>query len=387
MKYLALALWMASAVAHAGETAALKARVRGREFPSRFQAWTPAVAPQMKPEAALRAHDLVWMGIEGWGLKPDGTSYVGLASAFRADGIARLKKRREAALTENPHALWLAEVRYNDAYAGQFPDDSPFWKRNEKGQRVPVPNGVTPPNNFYLNFADPALQERVAALCVAVVRAGLDGCMLDWWNSEGPERLALLQKIRAAIGEEALLVGNVNGTLPEKSAPYLNGMFMEGFGASFFGDWKKTSENLRWGQANLRKPAIVALDAWYADLNSEPGQGTAADWAHMRLASTLVLTNSEGYFLFGNGLHAHLLHDFTAKGLGFPTQRVGQARHQNGVMSRDFERGTVYCNPPGAPRLTVSFPEARTSRATGRRERQHFIPPGDGDIFMRDTVE
>jgi hypothetical protein len=97
-------------------------------------------------------------------------------------------------------------VHYNSAPANFLPPDSPFWLPgfNADGARL-------------INFANPAFQDKAAALCAALVRTKVyDGCMLDGWHDDvqTADRLPLIRKIREAAGERAIIMGNVNQLIP-----------------------------------------------------------------------------------------------------------------------------------------------------------------------------
>ncbi|MBS1984095.1 MAG: hypothetical protein JST16_07970 [Bdellovibrionales bacterium] len=360
-------------------------RMQGRNFPSLFQAWTAAEVNEINPSdsatAALARHDLVFMGPAGWGLASEG-EYSGLSDTFKPASLVRARKYVNDIRALNPQALLLVEIRYNDAQMSEYPPDSVFWKRDAHG--APISVGGDMPTYFNLDLGNAQLRERVAAQCRNVVATGLfDGCMFDWWNGETPERIELLRQVRGAVGDDAVLMGNVNGTLPVQSAPYLNGMYMEGFGADFFSDWRTAAKNLLWAESHLRRPAIAAFDIWYRDIRTSPKALKKEDRTHFRFGAALALIHSNGFILHGNGAHAHELPNFLAKGLGSPLDPVGGRYFTSGLMNREFTLGTVACNPPDNAPVTVNFREPRTSRATGRRANSHVLPPGDGDIFLK----
>ena len=246
----------------------------------------------------------------------------------------------------------------------------------------------------------PELQESVAAQCKAYVETGVfDGCMFDWWNSaysetrgaEGTSRLAMIQKVRAAVGDRALLMGNVNGSLPKMTARYLNGAYMEGFGAKGFSDWRKAVENLVWLEANLRPPAFTALEAWYdCGACTDPGPAQArgrSDLAGMRQVTTLSLTNSDGYVLFADPDalptpdHLHEWYPFWNKTLGRPAGPK-HVRSDDGAYRRAFDNGCAVFNPPDNGSLTADFRIPHRSQSSGIVAQSYTVGRGDGDIFL-----
>jgi len=391
--------WAAGAAAPPGELAAdLKSRINSHGFPSIFQAWSPAqnlnqapgkAVPLSGRESALRTlarHDLIFLGLSDYGLVWNDPQHEGLSTGFTPESVKRALARREQILRLNPHAVLLAEIRYHDAKSGYFPDDSPWWLRDKSGGRVRKTHGTALDGFFLVDLSQPGLQDQIATLCAAAIATGaLDGCMLDWWADDNPDHVEIARKIRGRIGERGLILVNVNGHLPTKSAPYINGMFMEGFGAPFFPDWKAAVANLQWAAGHLRPPAFTALEMWYP--NGTPASGTTGrnDLARMRFATTLTLCNSDGYLLYSDPFptpgHPHDWYAFWKQSLGPPSEAAGRV-NPDGSYRRIFRNGTVIFNPPGNQEVTLTFKTPVIRQSTGETRAQFSVPPADGDIFI-----
>ena len=213
--------------------------------------------------------------------------------------------------------------------------------------------------------------------------------MFDWWADDdqmGADRLALVRKIRATIGEKPLLIGNVGSHVMTRTAQYMNGMYMEGFGSHFFPDWHTAAANLAWGETHLHKPAFTALEGWW-----QTGRG---DLAAMRMVTTLSLVFSNGYALFADPDalptpdHLHDWYPFWDKSLGHPAGPLAVLNRPDlsGAYTRQFEKGEAVFNPPGNRPVTVSFPEPRRSAATNTVGRSFAVNGGDGDLFLKDAA-
>lgn len=132
-------------------------------------------------------------------------------------------------------------------------------------------------------------------------------------------------------------------------------------------------------ERNLRKSRINCLETWY--------HTSRDDLPLMRAATTLSLTLSDGYCLFAdpNPLptpdHLHNWYPFWNHRLGKPVS--SGVKRNDGSLVREFSGGTVVYNPMGNRPVTVSFPDVRTSAASGKRSRQHTVSGADGDFFMK----
>jgi hypothetical protein len=354
-------------------------RIAGRSFPSVFQAW--ARADNLKDEDPLvttARHDLVWHGIESYGLRWD-IEPVGLGEAFRPESIKKAHEKRRALLKLNPNVILIAEIRYRDAWRGFLPPNHEWWLRDERGRIV---KGWAEGRFLRLDFTNPQFRRHVARRAGAVVESGVvDGVMLDWW-SDDEHRLALVKAVRKAIGDEYLIITNTNDRTAPRTAPYINGYFMECTKSKKPEHWERIAATLRWAQNNLRQPRVNCVETWY--------HKSRDDLHLMRAVTTLTLTQSNGYCLFSDpnplpvGDHLHNWYPFWNKTLGRPICE-GLDR-PDGTIIRQFENGTVIYNPMGNKTVTVTFPEVRTRVSSGESSKSHILNSLDGDIFLREKL-
>lgn len=353
----------------------IESRIADRDFPSVFMAWSPATNLEGLDRAENMArHDLVFHAPGVAGLRWSG-AYQGLAEAFDPKTVPRARAFRKRLAELNPNLVFLAEIRYRDASQKFLPADHPWWKRDERKERLP---GWKEGDYYLLDFANSQFQENVARKAAAAVNTGVfDGVMLDWWQDDD-DRLALVRRIREAVGPDALILVNANDRQTPRTAPFVNGYFMECWRSKTRQDWDRIAETLRFAEANLRRPHINCLETWYA--NSRQDQG------RMRATTCLVLTCSDGYCLFSDpndlptGDHRHDWYPFWEKCLGRPTGEGSLAKH--GSARREFEHGTAVYNPIGNGPLEIRFEQPRRSVATGEVAREHTVAPLDGDIFQ-----
>ncbi|WOO40285.1 putative glycoside hydrolase [Rubellicoccus peritrichatus] len=349
-------------------------RIDARDFPSIFQAWNPA--ENLKNESKLKTearHDLIFHAPDFFGLLWDTKPY-GKATGFTKDSLEAGKNRRDNLLELNPNMIILCEIRYRDAHRSFLEEDSDWWWRDDKGQpKVGWEEG----DYLLLDFSNPDYRKHVAQRAKAAVDSGVfDGVFLDWWM-EDEDRLLLLQEVRAAIGEDALILVNANDRHSPKSASYINGHFMECYRSQGKKDWKRIEDALVWAEAHLREPRINCLETWYAK--------SREDLSLMRATTTLGLTRSNGYLLFAdpNPLptsdHLHDWYSFWDADLGKPISQ-GEQRADGSVL-REFTKGYAVYNPPGET-TTVTFTTPHRRYSNDAIAQTHEIEPLDGDIFI-----
>lgn len=378
--------------------ASLTERVNGRDFPAAFQAWygiDMPEYPQDTEEQRLRAaakHDLLWeeplsqLG-EGvdlvLGLKWAG-AYDGLATEFEEQSLEKARKNRASLLALNPNMIFLFEIRWRDAPSSFLPEDSPFWKRLDNGEVEKGWLGGWVP--FYLlDYDNKAFQDNVARQAkIALESAVYDGVMLDWSG-----HLPIVKKVREAIGKDGLILVNIHDDIAdgEKYKDYINGAFMElnpedesTRNAKVsqnrnLRQWENIQKALLWFEENLQSPRINCLEVW----------GDRKDLARMRATTTLGLTHSDGYVLYGdpNPLatpdHLHDWYSFWDVPLRKPKGKMTQLR--NGAFQRAFQGGSVVYNPFQNGAVRIRFREERTRASNGQKGKVFSIADRDGDIF------
>ena len=320
-------------------------------------------------------------------------------------------------IPRGPDTVVLAEIRWHDGWFVEgdlkkqyLPDDSPWWKRGPGGAKLPSSTTGKLPT-FFLDAGNACMQKRVVLQCQAAIRAGFDGCMFDWWPSQDAGQLALLHRVRQAVGDALILV-NANDRVP-KDMSEINGVFTEGFGAWFWRDdsgahfsapdagkngapapypppkgWQYLIKDLKRLEAQAKPPTINAVEAW----------GPVDDARYMRALTTLVLVYSNAYVLYSRSNqdpvgydHSHVWDDFWTPDLGSPRDAKPPDPPLNvpgGAVYRIFSNGVAVYNPTSA---AVAVPPAileglhRSHRLGGwlAAGAPVQVPPGDGDIFVK----
>lgn len=376
-------------------------RVQDRDFPSVFQAWYGIDMPEVYPTKTLAQrldvaskHDILWEEpLSQLGEKVDLVMGLvwdhenhGLASSFTKESLVLAKENKRKLLEKNPNMVLLFEVRWRDAPSTFLPEDSPWWKRNDKGEIIKGWLGGWVP--FYmLNYDNEEFQDNVARQAKIALESGVyDGIMLDWSGHE-----QITRKIRKAIGNEGLIIVNLHDDIEdaEKFKDVINGSFMElnprdestntaagGKEERNLRSWDKIREALVWFENEFQEPRINCLEVW----------GDRKDLARMRATTTLGLTHSNGYVLYAdpNPLptpdHYHDWYPFWDVNLGKPKRDLKKL--SNGAYQRVFDNGVVIYNHYKNGKVYLKFKNKMKSAATGKISNSFVIDDRDGDIFL-----
>lgn len=397
---VALANWHCKSAGRSTQKAekTLTQRVEDRDYPSVFQAWYGIDMPSFPQNTleqrlvAAAKHDLLWeeplsqLGEKVdlvLGLVWDGKHH-GQSSTFTKASLEQALANRKKLLGMNPNMTFLMEIRWRDAPSSFLPEDSPFWKRDAKGEIEKGWLGGWEP--FYmLDYENPEFQDNVARQAKIAIESGVyDGIMLDWSG-----HLEIIKKVRKAIGDKGLIIVNIHDDIEdgEKFKDYINGSFMElnpkddspqlVKKETNFRTWDNIRKALVWFEKNLQEPRINCLEVW----------GDRKDMSRMRATTTLGLTHSDGYVLYAdpNPLktpdHLHDWYPFWDIELGRPTgARIDKP---DGSAWRDFDNGTVVYNHYQNPTVTVSFTENRKRASNGEVGKTFKVDGRDGDLFLK----
>lgn len=380
-------------------------RVNDRDYPSVYMAWYNINMPDSYPLstnaeriAACAKHDLMWEEpLSQLGEKVDlvlglvwDHKYNGLADSFTKESLDKALRNKAELLKLNPNINCLFEIRWRDSPMSFLPDDSDWWKRDANGKIVEGWDGGWEP--FYIhNFENEEFQDNVARQAKIAVESGVyDGVMLDWSG-----HLGIIKKIRAAIGDDKLIIVNIHDNVDNARLykDYINGAFMElnppdakrmpvdyfvenNIAEAYIGSWKSIEDALLYYEANFREPQVNCLECW----------GNRGDFTRMRAITTMSLTISDGYVLYAdpNPLvtpdHYHDWYEYWDFELGRP--KAKGVLTSDGYWCREYDGGTVVYNPEGNADIVVTFPETRTRVGTAERGCSFIVGDVDGDIFV-----
>ena len=405
---------------------AVTPRIRNRNYPSVFSAWYSDIPnlPNLSDDEKLVYHDLFWGG-PGFHLQWQPTS-EGLRLFGRIDDA---HWKREYLLSQNPNFLRLVSLNYIDAHPSDYPETWSHWIRDADGDRVQAYAGGS---TFLIDFTHPVVQDILIQKVLAVAKCGLyDGVFLGFWQegevtleddngvfyrgieAEWSARIAMMRLIREVVDDDFLIVVNTQRTKARRSAPYINGAFIET--PLDKGDTVYTHDRLReiestvlWSAQNFREPQISALEGQgipFEPLDSPRNQRM------MRVITTLSLTHSDGYVCYVTGVtgiihkheyevspgherehiegkrhhhnHQHYWYDFWDADLGQPVGEKAQLyQNREGVFIREFTNGWAIYNRSGKEQK-IQLPEQTTGVTSGITSTQHLLPDLDGEIYLK----
>ena len=399
--------------------------VMNRDYPSIFAAWHNIInLPTLSWEERIIYHDLYFtaykLGLE-WQPTAEGVQLVG--------NLENVKQQRDQLRSQNPNMVYLVGIYYYADHPESYPEDWPYWLRDESGDYIPDVGW----SEVLIDFTQPGAQDHFVEQAIAIAECGIfDGIFLDWWNEEWPvlrhprtrepyydleveitARLSMLRRIREAVGDDFLIIVNTNRSRISRSAPYVNGTFMETLHVhDLHKELPEIESTLLWSEENLRYPQINSLEGW--GLPDQP-LDSAANQQRMRIFTTMSLTHSDGYVSLVTGIssvnhehqyeiwpghsnehargeshdhtHQHYWYDFWDADLGKPISEKGQ-RYENreGLFIREFTNGWAVYNRSGQPQ-TIRLPEQVTGVESGLRNRLHIIPDLDGEIYLKRTTD
>ncbi len=379
-------------------------RIEDRKYPSIFSAWGNIInLPSLSFRERMAYHDLHWSGLlfqMKWLPTPEGLrTYLPVDHA---------KEEWDDMLSRNQKMIFIVAIGYQAANLGEYPEDWPYWLRDESGNIIF--DGVDGANPR-IDFTYPKYQDYIVRQVIEFAKCGLfDGVFLDWWRDEwhveepnhryhaynvGEAAITMLRRIREGVNEvrdDFLIIANTVRSKVPRSAPYINGIFMETTPPYSYTDLVEIENTLLWAEQNLQEPRINCLEG-YADKREPPDSPRNQQW--MRLFTTMSLTHSDGYvnFVVG-GLHEHHWYPFYDVDLVDPSggdETKGQpyinrdGETIDGLFIREFTNGWAVYNRSGKAQ-EISLPGQTTGVESGITSFKHTVPDLDGEMFLKTGV-
>lgn len=273
---------------------------------------------------------------------------------------------------QNAPLIRLSELYWNYYYPNKswlnYPGIEPFLTNRNWGHAAEY--GTT----LATDINSPDFLRYIASVGVNNVQnANAHGIMLDWWHdghqggfSEGQVRRSrqlLMRELRVALGQNAIIIGNVNWHKDTATVSQINGVFLElyknPYGSRSNSLYTRSElfeiENLLvYYDQNLAYPGLIALEGWRQTRTvSDADRNTSANRRMAKIMTAMsVVIPANGYILYGdnnpdtpNGDHDHLYYDFYSFDVGQPTSAYKEV--SRGVGFKEHYRGVVAYNITG----------------------------------------
>ena len=391
-------------------------RIDNRNLPSVVLGWDDGIMNRggdwwdlsIPYDERVAFHDLYFGGMRfGAHFRPTSAGYQIIGDL--PDAIAR----REKLLAHNPNMLFITEIRIwsvdPNSNHSAYPEDWVGWLTDADGNVVTARS----PNTYVIDIRLPEVQDAIIEQAISVAKCGLyDGIFFDgWWedgiplagnwNADGFPQfyevvnaeilVSILQRIRANVRDDFLIMFNSNRRQMPKSVSYINGSFMETFppeSGYTRADIIEIEGSLIWYEANVREPKINCLRGF--GIGAEPPDSPKnRQW--MRLFTTMSLTLSDGYALYTLGhiggqkqYQKHIWHSFWDADLGQPVGPTTQRYQEEieGLYIREFTNGWAVYNRSGNTQ-EISLTEEAMGVSSNQTGRTHQLADLDGEIYLK----
>lgn len=285
--------------------------------------------------------------------------------------------------------LYLISEEWHYWYPGwrTLSTESPFYLDEVYQPHVGSEYGYT----LMIHFEHPDWPSVMAEKAFNYKEAGFDGMMLDWWHNDAGNgrdpanvevaRIAIAKAIRRRVGDDFILMGNVNDNSNDPTAQYLSGVFMELWKPHpelGYTTWQRDENWTTWSvsiermedlliywDANLQWPKIIAFEPWKITTGDFIEDRTTEEnirYAKLFAAMAVVIPEN-GYILYSDnnddwdgGDHQHAYYDFYHTDFGEPISDRVQVL--GGVAYKLFDGGIIAYNRTESEKI-VRLPGGR----------------------------
>ena len=219
------------------------------------------------------------------------------------------------------------------------------------------------------DYTNPEFHDYYADL-VAKRNSDVDGILLDWWHdyhlvnstsAVAKARKQIAQVVREKMGDDFLLVGNVNWDKDTATIENLNGVFLELYKPHFNAytsiEIDTMVDVLTYYENELQYPKLIAFEPWRVSQQSKSNSKsltedrlTPENQKFAKLFATILnVHTSNGYYLYADsnddtedGDHGHAWYSFYDLDIGKPTSKGVEVANRIGV--RKYEKGLLGYN-------------------------------------------
>lgn len=332
--------------------------------------WSPYDGPgDMWSKAGRYAVALI--GGEATGMQWERSAFPDMSETISPSTIPVAQKRTADFLAAHPSTQLLVENYFFEANTTSYPEDSPWWFRDEKGKKVQFwakcYNMATDNPDYVSHIA-----KRIDAAANAT--GGKAGVYIDNLRWDAKSRTGwnlLLGKVRESRPNH-FIMANAGWDSDDLAwiAPKINGLMYED---SVHHTADKNEEKFYARVARfdsmMKKPTQSVVEIF--------GKREDKEMPWRELIRTLVYTDAAYLYSDSTYGHQHVWRPEWSENLGAALE-VHRTPSQR-VVVRKFEQGTVAWNPTKSPyTLRVHGRDVRT----GKTGATHVIPAGHG-LFLK----
>ncbi|UTC74206.1 hypothetical protein E4O03_08100 [Treponema sp. OMZ 792] len=274
-------------------------------------------------------------------------------------------------MQKDKNTIYLISPQWNCWYPDYnvLPKTSPFYldeifKPHENSEY---------PKTFVLNFEKEEWHSLLGKKALSYKNAGFEGLIFDWWSDEAGNgrsrervqkaRLNILKSIREKVGNDFILMGNVNWTINDPTSKYLSGAFMELWKPELNKGYdlydkdnpemsiEKMEEALLYWNQVLQWPKIIAFETWkITEGNYIEDRVSKKNIKYAKLfAAMACVIPDNGYFLYADNNgdtessdHEHEYYDFYKTDLGKAVS--GMVKIKEGIAYKIYQKGIIAYN-------------------------------------------
>ncbi len=298
----------------------------------------------------------------------------------------------------SPNLLNLHAIKWNMNYTYTEFDDYPgidryitkkkWFHEDEHGETVTV------------KFWDDSYPSYLSELAKdSLLKNNADGIMLDWWQDKQLLKSTgllifqakkattnIAKSLRNALGDHAIILGNVGWTFNKTTTKYINGVFLELYKSPGVERYNtneifKMESLLSFYDQNLHSPRLIAMAPWrVSKLNDPlaipPDSKENIKYAKLFTAMAIVVPEN-GYILYSDNNwdtddedYGSVYYDFYDFDIGKPTSKY--IKVGSGFGYKEHQRGFIAYN--------INSSKKTLTRANG----QKFTIPEKSGLFCED---
>ncbi len=282
-------------------------------------------------------YSLVLVGPDALGLEWQANKYPALATKLETDTTNLAKLRIQNFGKHNPASQLIVETYFFEANIGDYPPESPWWYRDEKGKKVQFWEGcynMATDNPEYVQHVADRI-EAIASISNGVTGTYLDNLRFDQKSVNGWQ--LLLKKIRNRRPNFFIMVNaGWSSTNLEWISKSINGlMYEDSVHHTSDGDQEKFYARLARHDSLMKKPT--------RSINEVFGKRSDLEMPWRELYRTLVYTDAAYLYSDSTFGHKHNWREEWNPRLGLAQESLKTPNKK--FQSRKFQYGTVFWNP------------------------------------------